>query len=118
MSLALLEEMAYATPVVASDIRGNRVLIDETTGLLYPTGEPLPLAERLLQLLDDPALARRLGNAAHRQVLANHQPEEFLRRFAEVIRDTCAPVPPRRSARPRRASLPQVLRLARALWHS
>jgi glycosyltransferase involved in cell wall biosynthesis len=38
MSLALLEEMAYATPVVASDIRGNRVLIDETTGLLYPTG--------------------------------------------------------------------------------
>jgi glycosyltransferase involved in cell wall biosynthesis len=118
MSLALLEAMASAAPIVASDIRGNRVLIDETTGLLYPIGEPLPLAERLLQLLDNPPLARRLGKAARQQVLANHQPEAFLRRFAEVIRGTRALVPPRRPSRPRRASLPQVLRLARALWHS
>jgi glycosyltransferase involved in cell wall biosynthesis len=62
---ALLEAMACGLPCVVSDCAGNRSLVtDGKTGLLFDPRDPRQLADRLRRVLDDPDLARHLGQAA------------------------------------------------------
>jgi glycosyltransferase involved in cell wall biosynthesis len=64
LPLALLEATAAGIPVVASDIGGNRdIVTDGETGLLVPVGDADALAGAINRLVQDPALARRLGEA-------------------------------------------------------
>jgi len=65
MSLAICEAMADRRPVVATDVRGSREIIDDgRTGLLVPAGDATGFAVAVTRLLDDPALGGRLGAAA------------------------------------------------------
>jgi glycosyltransferase involved in cell wall biosynthesis len=69
MSNALLEAMACGLPCIASDIPANAELIqDGVNGLLFPVGDARALAERIETLLNDRALAQRLGDAARKTV--------------------------------------------------
>ena len=70
---ALLEAMATGLPVVACAVPGCTDLIDNLiNGLLVPPACPQALAGALARLLDDPALASRLGQAARRKVLREY----------------------------------------------
>lgn len=61
----ILEAMALGTPVVATDIPGTRELIvHEQTGLLAPPRDPAALAQAMVRLASDRALAQRLVTAA------------------------------------------------------
>jgi glycosyltransferase involved in cell wall biosynthesis len=65
MSNALLEGMASGLAVVASDVPGNRAVIDHgRDGLLVAPGDPARLAAALLDLVRDGALRARLGREA------------------------------------------------------
>ena len=69
MSVALLEAMAHAAPIVASDIPGNRLLIESGRhGLLAPIHNPPGLARALLDLIEHPLRAQALGRAARDRV--------------------------------------------------
>lgn len=60
----LPQAMATALPVVATAIDGNAEIVrDRVNGLLTPPGDPPALADALLRLLADPALARQMGEA-------------------------------------------------------
>lgn len=60
--MVLLEAMALAVPVVATDLPGHRsVVTPGMDGLLVPRRDPDALALALARLLDDPAERRRLG---------------------------------------------------------
>ena len=60
----VMEAMAAAKPVVATDVRGSRDLVrNGKSGLLVPLERPDLLAEALLRLLEDRAMARRMGTA-------------------------------------------------------
>jgi glycogen synthase len=64
-----LEAMACETAVVASAVGGVlEVVEDGKTGLLVPPGRPDALAAAIRRLLDDPALARAMGQAGRRRV--------------------------------------------------
>lgn len=64
-----LEAMACETAVVASAVGGIlEVVEDGKTGLLVPPGRPDELAAAIRRLLDDPALARAMGQAGRRRV--------------------------------------------------
>lgn len=66
----LIEAMAAQRPVVATASGGvPEIVVDGETGLLVPPGEPGPLAEALLTVLNDAALAARLGAAGRRRAL-------------------------------------------------
>jgi glycosyltransferase involved in cell wall biosynthesis len=62
---AVLEAMAAGLPVVATAVDGvTDVVRDGVNGYLVPVGEPEQTAARVIGLLDDPALRRRMGDAA------------------------------------------------------
>jgi starch synthase len=66
-----LEAMACETAVVASGVGGIREVVEDgATGLLVPPARPDDLAGAIRKLLDDPDLARALGQAGRRRVEA------------------------------------------------
>lgn len=67
--LTPLEAMACARPVIGSDVGGIRFTVQpEVTGYLVPRRDPAALATRLRQLLSEPELCRRMGEAGRRRV--------------------------------------------------
>jgi phosphatidylinositol alpha-1,6-mannosyltransferase len=68
--IALLEAGACGVPVVAGASGGIAdAVADGETGLLVTPGDPEPAADAVRHLLNDPALARRLGDAARSRVV-------------------------------------------------
>ncbi len=68
-SNVVMEAMAAARPVVASDVGGNRELIvDGKTGLIVPPRDASSLAQAILSLLQDPARATAMGRAGRERV--------------------------------------------------
>jgi len=62
LSNAIMEAMAAAVPVVATDAGGNAELVQHGgTGFVVPVGDATSLAQRLVELLVDPARAREMG---------------------------------------------------------
>lgn len=62
---SVLEAMAAARPVVATDVGGTPDAVREgVTGLLVPPSDPARLADAILRLHGDPELRTRLGAAA------------------------------------------------------
>ena len=82
----LAEAMACGRPVVATPVGGIPSLVfDHVNGLLVPPGDVTALSSALAQLLDDDALARRLGAAGHAHVAAELSWEQQADRTAEVF---------------------------------
>jgi glycosyltransferase involved in cell wall biosynthesis len=64
-----VEAMACGTPVIGAEVGGIQfTVLHGETGLLVPPNDPRALAARLARLHDDPALARRLGEAGLKRV--------------------------------------------------
>jgi glycosyltransferase involved in cell wall biosynthesis len=67
--LALLEAMALGTPVVATRVGGVPEIVDDRrTGLLVASGDSAALADAMLNVLGDVALAGRLSLAGREHV--------------------------------------------------
>ena len=87
MPNSLLEAMAMGMPVVATDcpIGGPRTVIrDGENGLLVPIGEEAALAKSLTRLIEDPALARRLGEEAAK-IRADASPDAVFAKWREYL---------------------------------
>ena len=62
--LCVVEAGALGLPVVSTDVGGMRDLLEhERTGLLVPDDDDGAMADAVLRLVDDPALAARLSTA-------------------------------------------------------
>jgi glycosyltransferase involved in cell wall biosynthesis len=82
LSRVVLEAMAAGRPVVGTAVGGTPELIEDgATGLLVPRHDPVALAAALERLLDDPALAARLGDAGRRRVQTRFAPEASVERL-------------------------------------
>ena len=65
----ILEALAAGLAVVTTPVSGIPEVIEEgVTGLLVPSEDPAALAAALERLMDDPDLARRLGEAGRERV--------------------------------------------------
>jgi glycosyltransferase involved in cell wall biosynthesis len=60
--LAVLEAMACARPIVATDAGGLRYLVSDRGGRKVPPGDPAALAGALRELLGDAGLRRAMGS--------------------------------------------------------
>ncbi|MBX6313327.1 MAG: glycosyltransferase [Isosphaeraceae bacterium] len=81
----VLEAMRFRKPVVATAAPGTtEVVADGQTGLLVPVGGVVELARALRAVIDDPALAHRLGEAGRARVEAEFRAETMVARFAAL----------------------------------
>lgn len=86
MSQSLLEAMAAGLPTVASDIAGNRSLIDDgREGRLVPPRRADALAAAILAMIDNPADAAELGAAARQRVSREHSLEKMADDYLAVF---------------------------------
>lgn len=84
-SNAVLEAMAAGRAVVATQSGGNSELVtDGRSGRLFTPGDWRELAARLLELIREPDLRRRLGRKAARRVLARHSMSRCADAYEEV----------------------------------
>jgi glycosyltransferase involved in cell wall biosynthesis len=85
--VALMEAMAYAIPVVATETGGIPELIGDGAGLLVQPANPQALADALTKLAGSAALRRSLGLNGRKRVEQSFEiskmVKELVRRFDE-----------------------------------
>ncbi len=81
----VLEAMRFRKPVVATAAPGTtEVVVDGETGLLVPLKTPPVLARAIRTIVDDPALARKLGEAGRARVEAEFGVDRMVEKFSEL----------------------------------
>jgi glycosyltransferase involved in cell wall biosynthesis len=86
MPNSILEAMAAALPVVASDFPAHRQILTSETGFLYQT--PAQLREAVMLLVNDEALRRRLGQCGRDLVAKRFSLEAAVRAYLALYEKT------------------------------
>lgn len=87
LGFSVLESLACETPVVAAAVGGLRETIREgETGWLYPSGDAITLADRLLDCLGSPQEALRRARAGRAMVRREFESREVFARLAACVR--------------------------------
>jgi glycosyltransferase involved in cell wall biosynthesis len=103
LPLVILEAMAQSKPFVATSVGGvPEIIRDGQTGLLVPPVDPPALAGALARLLDDRALALRLGEGGRQMVEGEFSLASFANRCRALYRSVLSS-PSRASIRGSRA---------------
>jgi glycosyltransferase involved in cell wall biosynthesis len=87
-SNSLIEAMQAGTAVVASDIPGNRDLVENgRSGLLVTVGDRADIARKTQTLLEDRDLAHRLGEAAKQKIADDFSVDAMVQKHATLYRN-------------------------------
>lgn len=89
-SNSILEYMAAARPVVATDVGGAReAIVDGETGHLVSAGDDEKMAEAIIQLLREPRAAREMGERGKRRVIeqfsTQRQVDDTVAMYGELL---------------------------------
>lgn len=93
-SNAIMEAMSHGVPVVATDVPGaGDLVVDGQTGFLVSTQAADArrrrgaFAKHANRILDDPDLARRLGQAGRKRMREQFSVEQMVGLHAELYRE-------------------------------
>ena len=85
--MVLIEAMAHARPVIASTIgigATSEIVQNGVEGFLVDPHDTCALADCMLRLLSDPALATRMGLNGYEKVRTHYAPDAAARRFERL----------------------------------
>lgn len=89
-SIALLEAMRAALPIVATRVGGNPEAIEEGAhGILVPFADPAALADGVLKLLSDDVLRQAMATRARERFLAEFTSDKMVEKTAQWLME-CA----------------------------
>lgn len=92
--LVLLEAMALAKPVIATNAGGPPEIIDNhRTGLLVPPSDPAALAAALEHLLENPEKRRAFAAAAHARYLTHFTAKKMAAQTLALYQKCSRPIP-------------------------
>jgi len=85
---SLIEASAMGLPVIATDIRGCREVVDDgKTGFLVPIRDHGALAEAILDLLRHPDLAESMGKAGRRRAESEFDEKLVIKRQLDAYQE-------------------------------
>lgn len=85
--LVALEAMKYRKPVVCSDYGGMKEVVQHAvTGLVTPAGDSEALAQALNQLLADPSMRDRMGDAGFRRLSTMFTSNNMANQYNELVK--------------------------------
>jgi len=85
MSNSLLEAMSMGCACVASDIPANwSVLIPEVDGLMFKKNDSDDLADRIVRLLQEPHLGKKLGANARNKIIESFSIDGIAKKYVEL----------------------------------
>ncbi len=88
LARVLPQGLISGKPVVSYDVDGAKeVVIPGETGFLIPVHDHAKLAAALIELADDPALRRRMGQTGRERFTDRFRHQEMTRRVREVYQD-------------------------------
>jgi starch synthase len=88
LGLALLEAMACGAPSVCTAVASlPEIVEDGVTGYVVPPNDPTALRAAIRCILDDPARAARMGEAARMRVLDKFTWPAVVRRCLDAYRE-------------------------------
>lgn len=83
----MLEAMAFALPIVSTNVNGiPEAIYHNENGLLLPAGAPLRLAEALEEMLINSEKRQRLASCARAYAIDRFSQTQFKERFSELYR--------------------------------
>jgi len=83
-----IEAMAAGCPVVGTKVGGMSSLIDDgRTGLLVESRDRTGLARRILEMLENPAVAARMAHAAREEVSHRFTVQQLVSKTEKLYRD-------------------------------
>jgi len=72
LPISIIEAMRAGLPIIATNVGGvNELVTDDDNGFLIPREDHSLLKHRMLQLLTNPALCEKMGDASERRFLRN-----------------------------------------------
>jgi len=84
---AIIEAMACAKPVIASNIGGKaEINKNEKTGLLVPPAQPKILATKINELLDDETKIKQMGSNAKKTVTEHYSWKKISEKYHSLYR--------------------------------
>ncbi len=86
MPLALLEAMAAAKPIVASDIPALSDALGRDAGVLVPPDDPDALSDALIEVASNPADAQAMGREAHERAAERYPLSRTVSDYAALYR--------------------------------
>lgn len=91
LPMSILEAMAHGLPIIASNVGGVPEIIDhDVNGLLVPAGDDRALASAMHQVAIDPALRRRLGDAARERANRAFSLSTMVNKYDDVYDEALA----------------------------
>jgi len=91
ISLTLLEAMAMKRPVVVTNVGGNpEVVVDGVTGFLVPPKEPKEMAGAIAEILRNPELSQKMGEAGRKRVEEKFSLELMVKEYKDLYKECLA----------------------------
>lgn len=85
MPMSLLEAAAASKPIISTLVGDiGKLITHEQTGLVIPLEDPAALAEAILTLKQDTALANQLAAAAHTRMKENYSSEAMCTLYTQI----------------------------------
>lgn len=88
-SNSILEYMAIGKPVIANDAGGNKELItQDENGYLLPLNERQAITEKIIFLIDNPEIRRKLGKNNQQKIAGQFTVEKMGKRFEDIYSES------------------------------
>jgi glycosyltransferase involved in cell wall biosynthesis len=85
ISNSIMEYMAFGKPVVASDVEGNRELVEvDKSAYLVEVGNENKMADKLLDLAHDSELARKMGEYGKQIIFDRYTEEQMTAKYLKL----------------------------------
>ncbi|MEW6107067.1 MAG: glycosyltransferase family 4 protein [Bacillota bacterium] len=84
LNRSVMESLALEVPVIGSDARGVRDLLEDGCGVVVPVGDVETLARAMAWVLDHPEEAQEMARKGRQRVVAQHDIRHILKLHDEI----------------------------------